>query len=107
MGGSREVDVKLNWLGIAAVAALAGACAELNPPPPAPTASDQPAAMPASADAQSSAAGSSPANPVTFNLPPSAIDTNPPGTPSYVISPGDTVGRRNAQVPRPGGAPAF
>ncbi len=44
---------------------------------------------------------------MTYNLPPSAIDMNPPGTPGYVITPGDTVGRRNAQIPRPGGAPAF
>ena len=99
--------MKRNWLGIAAVAALIAACAEPNPPPPAPPASGQPAAIPAAADAQSSVAGPSPANPVTFNLPPSAIDANPPGTPSYVISPGDSVGRRNAQIPRPGGAPAF
>jgi len=62
--------------------------------------------VPAAADSQSSAVGPS-GNPVTFNLPPSTIDTNPPGTPSYVISPGDSLGRRNAQVPRPGGAPAF
>ena len=76
-------------------------------PPPAPPASGQPAAIPAVADAQSNVAGPSPANPVTFNLPPSAIDTNPPGTPSYVISPGDSVGRRSSQIPRPGGTPAF
>lgn len=98
--------MKRNWLGIAAVAAFIAACADPNPPP-APAATGQPAAIPALADRQSSAAGPSPANPMTYNLPPSAIDTNPPGTPSYVISPGDTVGRRNAQIPRPGGAPAF
>ena len=94
------------WMCITAVAALVAACAEPNASPPAPATSGPPVVVPAAADSQSSAAGP-PGNPVTFNLPPSAIDTNPPGTPSYVISPGDSVGRRNAQVPRPGGAPAF
>ncbi len=31
----------------------------------------------------------------------------PGADPAYVIAPGDPVGRRNAQYPRPGGGPAF
>lgn len=99
--------MKRKWMGITAVTVLVAACAEPSPPPPAPAASGPPVVVPVAADPQSSAAGPPPGNPVTFNLPPSAIDTNPPGTPSYVISPGDSIGRRNSQIPRPGGAPAF
>jgi len=40
-------------------------------------------------------------------LSPSALDANPPGTPSYVIAPGDPTGRVGSQAPRPGGRPAF
>ena len=36
---------------------------------------------------------------MTDNMPPSALDANPPGTPSYVIAPGDRAGRRNSQIP--------
>jgi hypothetical protein len=48
-----------------------------------------------------------PPGPMTDNMPPSALDANPPGTPSYVIAPGDPTGRRNSQIPQPGGRPAF
>ena len=97
-----------NWFSIVAVGVLAAACAEPDPPPssPAPATVGQPAAAPASPDAQSSAPAT-PADPMTYNLPPTGPDVSPPGTPSYVIAPGDSVGRRNAQMPRPGGAPAF
>ncbi|CAN5888265.1 hypothetical protein BH11PSE3_BH11PSE3_27030 [soil metagenome] len=88
--------MKLNWLNMIALGALAGACADPNPPPP--------NAVPG--QTQTSAPGM-PAGPMTDNMPPSAIDANPPGTPSYVIAPGDPTGRRNSQIPRPGGAPAF
>ena len=83
-----------NWLSMIALGALVGACAEPNPPPPnvAPAATN-PAGIPP--------------GPMTDNMPPSALDANPPGTPSYVIAPGDPTGRRNSQIPRPGGAPAF
>ena len=100
-----------NWLSIVAVGTLSAACADPNPPPapsiPAPVSMREPVdSVPAST--QQSATGTPPgAGPMTFNLPPSAIDVNPPGTPSYVITPGDNLGRRNAQVPRPGGNPAF
>lgn len=92
-----------NLLAIAAIAVLGAACAKSEPPPAAPA---QPATVPAPPP-EGSATEPLPGNPITFNLPPSAVDANPPGTPSYVIAPGDTVGRRNAQIPRPGGAPAF
>ena len=86
--------MKHTWLTTIALGALACGCAEPNPPPPnvAPT--------------QTSAPGMPP-GPMTDNMPPSALDANPPGTPSYVIAPGDPTGRRNSQIPRPGGAPAF
>lgn len=48
-----------------------------------------------------------PNGPYTENMPPTSVNVNPPGTPAYVIAPGDPVGRRNAQYPRPGGGPAF
>jgi hypothetical protein len=38
-------------------------------------------------------------------MPPNVLDANPPGTPSYVIAPGDPMGPRNAQIPQPGGRP--
>ena len=59
-----------------------------------------------SAPAQSSGPGIPP-GPMTDNMPPSALDANPPGTPSYVIAPGDPTGQRSSQIPRPGGKPAF
>jgi hypothetical protein len=98
--------VKRSWLCIAAIGSVVGACAEPNPPP-APAAAAQPAAVSASPTAEATSLVPASGGPVTFNLPPAAIDYNPPGTPGYVITPGDTVGRRNTQIPRPGGAPAF
>jgi hypothetical protein len=99
-----------NWPCIVAVGVLAAACAEPGPPPasaPAPAVVQPAAPGPPDAQGSASAAPVIPSGPISYNLPPSAIDTNPPGTPSYVIAPGDSVGRRNAQLPRPGGAPAF
>ena len=90
------------WFSVIAVGALAAACAQPNPAPvPSPAA---PISMPADTGSppQSSAPG-----PMTDNMPPSALDANPPGTPSYVIAPGDPTGRRSSQIPQPGGRPAF
>ena len=89
------------WFSVIAVGALAAACAQPNPAPvPSPAA---PISMPADTGSppQSSAPG-----PMTDNMPPSVLDANPMGTPSYVIAPGDPTGRRNAQI-QPGGRPAF
>lgn len=96
------------WFSVIAIGTLAAACAEPNPPPPAPTAATVPAAtgvQPAEpvASLQGSDAGVPP-GPIVGAMPPSVMNANPPGTPSYVIHPGDPAGR---QIPRPGGAPAF
>jgi hypothetical protein len=93
--------VTRTWLGILAFGVLVAACAEPNPPPSAP-----PATPTADTGAQRTAPAQPP-GPMTDNMPPSALDANPPGTPSYVIAPGDPVGRRSSQYPRPGGGPAF
>lgn len=96
------------WFGVIAVGALAAACAEPNPPPaaPAPTAPvATPVAQPVEPVASLQGAGSGiPPGPIVGVMPPSTMNANPPGTPSYVIHPGDPAGR---QIPRPGGAPAF
>ena len=92
----READVNRTWLSVIAVGALAAACAQPNPPVPSPAA---PISMPvdSSSPPQSSAPGIPP-GPMTDNMPPSALDANPMGTPSYVIAPGDPTGRRNSQI---------
>lgn len=101
----READVTRTWFSVIAVGALAAACAEPNQPPPAPSAAASSAAvMPAADAAPQRGVSLVPSGPIVGNMPPSAMNANPPGTPSYVIHPGDPAGR---QVPRPGGAPAF
>ena len=101
-----EADVTRTWLSIIAVGALAAACAQPNPPVPSPAASVTAPVDTGGSPPQSSAPGVPP-GPMTDNMPPSALDANPPGTPSYVIAPGDPTGRRNSQIPQPGGRPAF
>lgn len=100
------------WLSVIALGVLAAACSDPNrapgvipdtsPPPPQGTA---PAAD--SGGLQNSQPGVMPPAQITDNRPPNALDANPPGTPSYVIAPGDPVGRRSGQIPQPGGRPAF
>jgi hypothetical protein len=108
--GKGEADVTRIWLSVIALGALA-ACSDPNrapgvipdtsPPPPESTA---PAA---DSGLQNSAPGTIPPGPMTDNRRPDALDANPPGTPSYVIAPGDPTGRRSGQIPHPGGRPAF
>ena len=90
------------WLSVIAVGALAAACAQPNPPVPSP---DAPVTQPV--DTSGAPPPGQPPGPMTDNMPPSALDANPPGTPSYVIAPGDPTGRRSSQIPQPGGRPAF
>lgn len=95
------------WFGVIAVGVLAAACAEPNPPPPAPASAAPAATVAQPADAGALPEGSPsglPPGPIVGAMPPSSMNANPPGTPSYVIHPGDPAGR---QLPRPGGAPAF
>ena len=66
-----------------------------------------PASAPDAAASSMAAPLNQPNGPYTENMPPTSVNVNPPGTPAYVIAPGDPVGRRNAQYPRPGGGPAF
>jgi hypothetical protein len=101
----REAYVTRTWLSVIAVGALVAACAQPNPPVPSPTATVVPP-VDTGSPPQSSPPGIPP-GPMTDNMPPSALDANPPGTPSYVIAPGDPTGRRNSQIPQPGGRPAF
>jgi len=96
---------------VIAIGALAAACAEPNPPP-APTATAPMATAPTASVVQPADAGTLPvgstsglsSSQVVGGMPPTVMNANPSGTPSYVIHPGDPAGR---QVPRPGGAPAF
>lgn len=95
------------WFSAIAVGVLAAACAEPNPPPPVPAATAPAATVVQPAEPVASLQGSDsgvPPGPIVGAMPPSAMNANPPGTPSYVIHPGDPAGR---QLPRPGGAPAF
>ena len=107
-------------LSLILLGSLVAACQE--PPPPAVSpagsapavagATAQPVTglAPASAPATPTSLAAplkQPNGPYTENMPPTSVNVNPPGTPAYVISPGDPVGRRNAQYPRPGGGPAF
>jgi hypothetical protein len=103
----READVKRSWYGVVAVGVLTAACAEPDALPPAVPSAAPPATVMAATDTGALPQGGVslvPSGPVVGNMPPSAMNANPPGTPSYVIHPGDPAGR---QVPRPGGAPAF
>lgn len=84
--------------------AVAGATAQ---PSPAQTGSGLAGAPDAAASTSLAAPLNQPNGPYTENVPPTSVNVNPPGTPAYVIAPGDPVGRRNAQYPRPGGGPAF
>ena len=91
------------WFSVIAVGALVAACAEPNQSPAAPAPSA--AVVPADPDAAPQGSASLvPQGPIVGGLPPSALYANPPGTPAYVITPGDPAGR---PIPRPGGAPAF
>ena len=112
-------------LSLILLGTLVAACQE--PPPPAAATTGAPQAAPRAAGpatasepvtglAPASASDAAPAlaaplnqpnGPYTENVPPTSVNVNPPGTPAYVIAPGDPVGRRNAQYPRPGGGPAF
>lgn len=78
------------WALLAVSAIMISACNPPNPPAAATPGSPTP-----------------PPGPITENLPPSRLDANPPGTPGYVIAPGDPVGPRNSQIIQPGGKPAF
>ena len=90
------------WLSIVAVGALATACAESKEPPPLPgTAPVGDTGMPP----QSRGPGAIPPGPMSDNLPSSGMNANPPGTPGYIIAPGDPVGARGSQIPQPGGRP--
>ena len=100
------------WLSVIALGLLAAACQDPNrapgvipdtspPPPQNAPASDNTGGL------QNSPPGTIPPGPMTDNRPPNALDANPPGTPSYVIAPGDPTGRRSGQIPQPGGRPAF
>jgi hypothetical protein len=107
----READVTRTWFSVIAAGALAGACAEPNPPPAAPAATASPAAtvpaatgVPAEPVAALQSDPGLPRSPIVGTMPPSTMNANPPGTPAYVIHPGDPAGQ---QLPRPGGAPAF
>lgn len=94
------------WFSVIAIGALAAACAEPNPSA-APTATAPTAAVVQPADAGTVPDGSTsglPSSQVVGGMPPTVMNANPSGTPSYVIHPGDPAGR---PVPRPGGAPAF
>jgi hypothetical protein len=101
----REIDVNRNWTTYIFVGIAACACSETPPSPTAPpsavtSTSTQPAI-------NASPPPGNPPSPISENLPASRLDANPPGTPSYVIAPGDSVGGRNSQIPRLGGRPAF
>jgi hypothetical protein len=106
-----EADVTRTWLSVIALGALAAACSDPNRAPGViPDTSPPPQSTAPAADSgapQDSAPGAIPRGPMTDNMPPNALDANPMGTPSYVIAPGDPTGRRNAQIPQPGGRPAF
>jgi hypothetical protein len=88
------------WAPLALASILISACNQPNPPA---------AATPASPSSAAStpASLSPPPGPITENLPPSKLDYNPPGTPGYVIAPGNSIGPRNSQIIQPGGKPAF
>lgn len=81
--------MKRSVLGIIAVGALVAACDQTNPSRP------------------SAASVVSPQGPMTDNRPPSPLDANPPGTPSYVIAPGDPVGPTGSQGPASGNKTMF
>jgi hypothetical protein len=108
------------WAPLALASILISACNQPNPPAAATPASDPPppatparptpaAATPASPApaASTPASPSPPPGPITENLPPSKLDYNPPGTPGYIIAPGNSIGPRNSQIIQPGGRPAF
>jgi hypothetical protein len=107
--------VTRNWLAFLSFGALAMGCAEPSPPatpvsttPNATSATPNP--TPATADVAPDPAPSVPNTPAGLysgSVPPSSPDANPPGTSAYVITPGDPIGRRSAEVPRIGGRPAF
>ena len=100
-------------LSLILLGTLVAACQDPPPPAVSPAATTEPVTglAPASAPAAAAPAMAAPLNqpngPYTENVPPTSVNVNPPGTPAYVIAPGDPVGRRNAQYPRPGGGPAF
>lgn len=99
-----------NWATLALASILIAACNQPNPPAAATPASPPLATLtPASPTPATStpASPTPPPSPITENLPPSTLNANPPGTPSYVIAPGDSVGARNSQIIQPGGKPAF
>ena len=88
------------WAPLALASILISACNQPNPPAAATPASPTPAAS-------TPASPSPPPGPITENLPPSKLDYNPPGTPGYIIAPGNSIGPRNSQIIQPGGRPAF
>jgi hypothetical protein len=107
--------VTRNWLAFLSFGALAMGCAAPGPPttpvsttPNASSATPNPA--PATADVAPDPAPSVPDTPAdryAGSMPPASPDANPPGTPAYVVAPGDPAGPRSAEVPRIGGRPAF
>lgn len=92
------------WFSVFVVGVLAAACADPDQSPSAP-ASSATGVQPDGSDAPpQNSPFVVPQGPIVGGLPPSALYVNPPGTPAYVITPGDPAGR---PIPRPGGAPAF
>lgn len=90
------------WLSVIAVGAFVAACAQPNPPVPSPAARVV-SPVDTSGSPPQSSAPRIPPGPMTDSMLPSALDANPP----YVIAPGDPMGRRNSQIPQPGGRPAL
>ena len=82
-----------NFLTILLTGVLAAACAQPEPPPPGVANPDPAAATPA-------ASGSY----ITTTM---GKDPSPPGTPSYVISPGEPNRGPASGRPRVGGDPTF
>jgi len=100
----READVTRTWFSVIAIGALAAACSEPNSPAATPTATAATGVQPAEPVTALESDSGLPPGPIVGAMPPTTMNANPPGTPSYVIHPGDPAGR---QLPRPGGAPAF